>query len=77
MLAIDQQEQIHSWPDMDGEVPPPVTVTAPVIRPEVDDNDVAIVPATPAPATESAPKKPRARKAPAKKAAADESGTLL
>ena len=75
MLAIDQQEQIHSWPDMDGEVPPPVTVAAPVILPEVDDNGVA-VPA-PAQVAEPAAKKPRARKAPAKKAPTEDSGTLL
>ena len=77
MLAVDQQEQIHSWPDMDGEVPPPVTVTAPVILPEVDDNGVAVAAAAPVPAVEPTAKKPRARKAPAKKAAAEEGGTLL
>ena len=77
MLAIDQQEQVHSWPDMDGETPPPVTVAPPVILPEVDDNGVTVAPSAPTQAAEPAAKKPRARKAPAKKAPAEDSGTLL
>src|SRR3569623_1115691 len=77
MLAIDQQEQVHSWPDMDGETPPPVTVAPPVILPEVDDNGVPVAPSAPAQAAEPAAKKPRARKAPAKKAPAEASGTHL
>jgi sec-independent protein translocase protein TatB len=75
MLAIDQQEQIHSWPDMDGEAPPPVTVVAPVIVPDVDNNGVAVTPAAAAPVEEQAAKKPRARKAPVKKTSTQDSGT--
>lgn len=75
MLAIDQQ--VHSWPDMDGETPPPVTVEPPLISPEVDDNGVAVAPPAPPLAEEPAAKKPRARKAPAKKTSAEDTGTLL
>jgi sec-independent protein translocase protein TatB len=75
MLAIDQP-QVHSWPDMDGEAPPVVTVEPPVIVPEVDDNGV-VTPPAPAPVEDPAAKKPRARKTPAKKTSTEDSGTLL
>ena len=75
MLAIDPP-QVHSWPDMDGEAPPVVTVEPPVIVPEVDDNGV-VTPPAPAPVEDPAAKKPRARKTPAKKTSTEDSGTLL
>ncbi|HSI16974.1 MAG TPA: twin-arginine translocase subunit TatB [Sphingomonas sp.] len=75
MLSIDQQ--VHSWPDMDGEAPPVVTVEPPVIVPDVDDNGVALTPPAVAAAEEPAVKKPRARKASAKKISTEDSGTLL
>ncbi|MES2046222.1 MAG: twin-arginine translocase subunit TatB [Pseudomonadota bacterium] len=75
MLAIDQSVE-QSWPDIDGEAPPVTMVAPPVIVPEVDDNGVAVTPASP-PVEEPAAKKPRARKAPAKKTSAEDTGTLL
>ncbi len=75
MLAIDQQ--VHSWPDIDGEAPPVVTVEPPVIVPEVDDNGVAVTSPVAAIVEEPAAKKPRARRAPAKKTSTEDTGTLL
>jgi sec-independent protein translocase protein TatB len=75
MLAIDQQ--VHSWPDIDGEAPSAVTVEPPVIVPEVDENGVAVTPPAAATVEDPAAKKPRARKAPAKKTSTEDSGTLL
>jgi len=76
MLAIDPPVT-HSWPDIDGEAPPPVTVEPPVIVPDVDDNGVPVTASAPAPVEEPAVKKPRARKASAKKTSPDDSGMLL
>jgi len=76
MLAIDQSVE-HSWPDIEGEAPPVTMVAPPVIVPEMDDNGVAVAPPAPAPVEEQAAKKPRARKAPAKKTSAEDTGTLL